>query len=107
MYKRLSRFLEIPTRPVPQDPTHYVMVEVLNRDLSIKRVTIYFSSRDEWGHPAPPFFENERNAGHLIADGLTFLGRDEAALAWKASTIDIATGNVVQCHSVRTKEILV
>lgn len=81
-------------RPLPKAPTHYVVADVLNTDLSVKRVTIYFNPSDRWksvyGLP-----ENAKGIGAAIGDGLAFLGSDPNTLAYKFWVVSIATDTVV------------
>lgn len=91
----LYRLLENENRPLPQAPTHYVSVDILNKDLSIKRVTIYFNPADSWGDDAPTFLDAERNVGKLIADNLKFVYEDANSIAHKAYVIEIDSQKVI------------
>lgn len=87
--------LNVVDRPLPKEPTHYVVAEILNTDLSIKRITIYFNPADTWkGNPS--FAANSpEGVGAAIGDGLVFLNNDPNTLAYKYWIIEIATTAVV------------
>lgn len=93
----LCRYLlELPDRPVPKAPTHYVMVDILNKDLSIKRITIYFNPTDTWENPEQQWESDKpRWIGNLIGDHLGFLGPDPNTLAYTYWVIEIAANSIV------------
>jgi len=82
-------------RPIPPAPTHYVVAEVLNTDLSVKRVTIYFNPSDTW--KGDSFYDDNtpKGVGLAIGDGLLFLNRDPNTLAYKIWVSEIATGELI------------
>ena len=83
-------------KPLPQRPTHYVVTDVLNKDLSIKRVTIYFNVNDNWKNPERHIAdEKARSIGDLIGDNLAFIDRDPNSLAYTFYVMDIQTGDLV------------
>ncbi|MDP9076273.1 MAG: hypothetical protein M3O71_02520 [Bacteroidota bacterium] len=87
--------LNVVDRPLPKAPTHYVLAEVLNTDLSIKRVTIYFNPADTW--TATSGLDNSPvGIGIAICNGLSFLGRDPNTLAYKTYIVEVASNEVVQ-----------
>ena len=96
----LYTLLESEYRPLPQDPTHYVSVDILNRDLSIKRVTIFYNPADNWCDEAPVFLDAERNIGKLISDNLKFIGEDKNAAAFKAYIIEIKSQKVIHTTNI-------
>jgi hypothetical protein len=87
--------LEVIDRPMPKEPTHYVLVDVLNTDLSIKRVTIYFNPTDTWKGNCNFNELGPESVGTVIGDGLTFLNRDPNTLAYKYWIIEIMSNSVV------------
>lgn len=94
--------LEMPERPIPKEPTHYIVVDILNKDLSIKRVTIYFNPLDTWTNPDGNFGQNNPAAvGALIGDNLSFLGRDPNTTAYVFWILEIATNTVVSKGTIR------
>lgn len=95
-----SYLLECIERPVPPAPTHYVVAEVLNTDLSIKRVTIYFNSEDTWKGNYCYEENSPKGIGLEIGNGLVFLNRDPNTLAYKCWVVEIATGQqIVNGHT--------
>lgn len=88
--------LNIIERPLPKPPTHYVVAEVLNTDLSIKRVTIYFNPDDTWKSSVVGFGENNPKAvGCTIGNGLQFLNNDPNTLAYQYWIVEVKTNKVV------------
>lgn len=94
MYQ-LYQLLEHSARPIPQAPTHCVLVDVLNKDMTIKRITIYFNPADTWGDETPTLPEPERNIGLLIGQNLRFVGMDSKALAYRFWVTEINTQKIV------------
>ncbi len=89
-------------RPIPPPPTHYVVVEVLNTDLSIKRVAIYFNPDDTWQPHYGGFGENNPKAvGMNIGNGLAFLSKDPNTLAYKFWIMSVDGNQIV--HKGSTK----
>ena len=82
-------------RPLPKPPTHYVVADVINTDLSIKRITVYFNPADTWADC--DCFENNspKGVGKLIGSGLQFLNTDPNTLAYKYWITEIATNKVI------------
>lgn len=96
----LEKFLlELPGRPVPKAPTHYVVAEVVNVDLSIKRVTVYFNEEDYWVNPEQRFEQNSKSIGSLIGGHLSFLSHDRATMAYKYWVVSVASNEVVHQSS--------
>jgi len=93
----LERYLlEMPFRPIPKEPTHYIVVDVLNNDLSIKRLTIYFNEADTWVNPDSQFGQNNSKAvGTLIGNHLGFLSLDKAAIAYRYWVMLVQTNELV------------
>lgn len=90
-------FLENPGRPLPKTPTHMVVADILNNDLSIKRITVYFNPEDHWIDPSWKFGQNNPKAvGSLIGSSLSFISKDEAAQAYKYWIVEIKTNEVVE-----------
>ena len=88
-------FLNVIDRPLPKPPTHYVVAEVLNTDLSIKRVTIYFNPGDNWKGSCSYEQNSAQGVGLAIGEGLVFLNLDPNTLAYKFWIIEIATGEKI------------
>jgi hypothetical protein len=99
----MPQFIDIPKflieqidRPLPKSPTHYILAEIVNKDYSIKRVTIYFNPDDYW--QGPKFMPGENNfktVGMMIIDNLVFIVLDEAALECFTYIVEVATNEVV------------
>jgi len=101
----LENFLfNVADRPMPKEPTHYVMADVLNTDLSIKRVTVYFNPADTWEGNAN-FYEwkgdsglydnTPQSVGLAIVEHLAFIDRDPNTLAYKTYVVEISSNKVV------------
>jgi hypothetical protein len=102
----MTRLLDHPSRPLPLSPTHYLMVDVLRRDTSIKRVTIYFNPKDGWDDSTGNFERNTPKAAYNeIASNLRFLDIDKTVIAYKCYLIDIETQKVIS-DRVYTGEIV-
>jgi hypothetical protein len=71
------------------------LVDVLNTDLSVKRITIYFNPSDTWKGDYAFFDHTPQSVGMGIGDKLHFLNADPNTLAYKYWVIEIATGNMV------------
>ncbi len=87
--------LDVAVKPLPKEPTHYIVAEVLNTDLSIKRISIYFNPLDTWKgannwHPNTP-----QSVGMGIGEHLRFLDVDPNTLAYKFWVIEVASNMVV------------
>ena len=87
--------LNVAEKPLPKAPTHYVLAEVLNTDLSVKRITVYFNPEDTWRNNTIGG-NYTHGVGEDICEGLAFLGRDPNTLAYKTYVVEIATNEVVQ-----------
>jgi len=90
-----SFFLNVIERPLPKEPTHYVVAEVLNTDLSIKRVTVYFNPLDTWKGDSCFFDNTPKAVGKAIGSQLHFINSDPNTLAYKYWVIEILTNNMV------------
>jgi hypothetical protein len=89
-----SYLLDCVERPLPPEPTHYVVAEVLNTDLSIKRVTVYYNANDTWqGCTRIP--KGPESIGMEISEWLIFLNRDPNTLAYKVWVMDIKTNEQI------------
>ncbi|HVS92451.1 MAG TPA: hypothetical protein VHE59_10480 [Mucilaginibacter sp.] len=89
-------FIEHNNRPLPKEPTHYLVADILNRDLSIKRITVYFNPEDYWINPSEQFGQNNPKAvGKLIGNYLGFISMDKASQFYQYWIVEIATNNVV------------
>jgi len=82
-------------KPLPKSPTHYVLAEVLNTDLSVKRVTIYFNPEDTWMCKSHFDEGDPKGIGMAIGDGLMFLDRDPNTLYYTYYIVEIATNDVI------------
>jgi hypothetical protein len=85
--------LNVLERPLPQPPTHYVLVDILITDLSVKRVTIYYNPKDTWSERCG--YPTAQSVAKSIGDGLYFLNRDPNTLAYKFWALEVATNNVI------------
>ena len=95
-----SYLLDMPGRPLPKEPTHFVVADVVNTDLSIKRVTVYFNEFDNWINPEGQFKQQDsKSVGNLIGDHLSFLSLDQAAMAYKFWIVQVATNEVIHQSS--------
>jgi hypothetical protein len=91
-----NHLLNQPDKPLPKEPTHYVVVDTINRDLSIKRVTIYFSPYDQWDNPEKQWSDDRlKYVGVFIGENLGFLGRDPNTVAYKFWVMEIATNQLI------------
>ncbi|MBS1528045.1 MAG: hypothetical protein JST19_20530 [Bacteroidetes bacterium] len=89
-------FMEYEGRPLPKAPTHMVVADILNKDLSIKRVTIYFNPDDQWLTPRQESgLGGVEAVGKHIGDYLGFIGLDKAAQYYRYWIVEIATNEVV------------
>src|SRR5260221_7021615 len=88
--------LQMPNRLLPKSPTHYLVVDILNKDLSIKRVTIYFNPLDPWTNPSSNFAQNtSKSVGLFIGENLSFLGRDPNTTAYPFWVMEVASNTLV------------
>jgi hypothetical protein len=93
--------LTMPDRPIPKAPTHYLVVDILNRDLSIKRVTIYFNPDDTWTNPDNQFEPYRiKWIGNFIGEHLGFLGHDPNTIAYVFWVIEVATDQLIYKSSM-------
>ena len=91
-----SWLLEMPDRPLPKEPTHYILVDMVNTDLSIKRVTIYFNPADTWTNPEKMWEEDRpRWIGGFIANNLGFLGDDPNIVTYRYLLVEVSTNLVI------------
>jgi len=90
----LENFLFNMEHPIPPPPTHYVLAEILNTDLSIKRVTVYFNPADTWNGVECGFNTPER-VGRDIASKLHFLNSDANTLCYRTYVIEISTNKII------------
>ncbi|WP_149912718.1 hypothetical protein [Sphingobacterium cavernae] len=100
----ISRLLENENRPIPAMPTHFLLVDILNRDLSIKRVTIYFNPSDSWTIEECSSLDDLENIAKHIESNLQFLGYDNSTLAYRAYLIEVSTQSIVKKFSIKTYE---
>lgn len=92
----LEHFLmEVVERPLPKEPTHYVVAEILNTDLSIKRVTIYFNPADTWQGNRNFEAGTPESVGTAIGDNMVFLNTDTNTLAYKYWIVEINSNMVI------------
>ncbi len=92
----MYQLLDFPERPLPLNPTHCLIVDVLNKDTSQKRVSIYFNPEDAWEDPAKSFEQNTPKAvGNFIGNNLKFINSDLYAYAYRYWVIEISTQAVV------------
>lgn len=87
--------LNVAERPIPAAPTHYIVAEVINTDLSVKRVTIYFNPADTWKGNSAFKPNSPESIGLAISDGLAFLRYDPNTLAYQCWVMEISTDKVV------------
>lgn len=87
--------LEVIERPLPKEPTHFVVAEILNTDLSVKRVTIYFNPSDTWEDGRNFYAGTPESVGTAIGDNLYFLNIDPNTLAYKYWIVEIKSNSVV------------
>ena len=87
--------LDVVERPLPNEPTHYVVADVLNTDLSVKRVTVYFNPQDTWKGNYNYGEHTPESVGLAIGDSLSFLNADPNTLAYKFHVVEVATNKVV------------
>jgi hypothetical protein len=84
-------------RPLPKEPTHYIMADVVNRDLSIKRITVYFNPLDTWTNSDSCFFEQDKPKwiGTLIGNNLAFIDVDPNTIGYTFWVIEVGTNEVL------------
>jgi hypothetical protein len=98
----ISQLLERADKPIPKSPTHALIVDILNTDMSFKRVSIYFNPTDNW--KVVNGFEGAKAVANHIEDHLKFIGEDLSSLAYKAWLIDIDTQKVCHQFSIKSYE---
>jgi hypothetical protein len=92
-----SYLLNKANRPLPKEPTHYIIADVVSKDLSIKRVSIYFNPDDTWTNVEKRSFENDkpRCIGYLIGDNLRFIDTDPNTVAYTYWIVELASNKVL------------
>lgn len=104
MGRALSSLLLDKNRPTPAPPTHLVLIEILNRDLSVKRITVYFNPADKWDIDEYISYDPAVNIAKHIFDQAKFVNRDNSVLAWTAYLVDIPTQEVLHKFATAIRE---
>ncbi|WP_312340624.1 hypothetical protein [Sphingobacterium sp.] len=95
MGRALSSLVWDENRPIPAPPTHMVLIEILNRDLTIKRLTVYYNPNDAWDVNECFSLDNTINIGKHIAENSHFVNYDESVLCWGALVIELETQTIL------------
>jgi hypothetical protein len=84
-------------RPLPKEPTHYIVADVVCKDLSIKRVSIYFNPDDAWTNLENRCWEHDkpRSIGYLIGDNLRFIDNDPNTVLYTYWIVELASNKVL------------
>lgn len=104
MRKALSSLLLDENKPIPAAPTHMVLTEVLNKDLSVKRLTIYFNPLDYWDIDEYISLDPSVNIAKHIFDHAKFVNYDNSVLAWTAYLIEVSSQEVLHKFASYSKE---
>lgn len=90
MGRALSSLVWDENRPIPAPPTHMVLIEILNRDFTVKRLTVYYNPSDTWDVEDKYFsYDDPINIGKHIAQNSHFVNYDESVLCWGALIIEL------------------
>jgi hypothetical protein len=99
LFNTPHNILTAQNRPLPSAPTHSVIVDVLNVDCTIKRISINININDSWKNGDrninKAFKDKKDEVFRLIEHNLRFLNLDKMGYCYTSWMIDLRTQKVV------------